>query len=191
MLSRILTAAAFTLGMTTASQAATIQVGGIDVETGLFADVAVNTNTFGAALPMVGSNFSTSTTVATGNPFIVTFVNNTFANKTDFDLYIYEAGAAEAPTVMINGTTVSGVTPFLTDSSGVLAPVINIWAFELSDFGIAEGGSANGFLLTNTGGNSPEIFAAAAVNGVVIPLPASGLLLAGGLGLFAAARRRR
>lgn len=186
MLPRILTAAALTLGMTTAAQAATITVDGIGVDHNLFADSAFNLNFFGSnANALIGSDLSSGATLNAPDTFAVSFSDNTFENGIGYDLYIYEADAPEGFDVSLTFGGPSVAAAFVTSDAG-----INIWGIELDDFGVAAGTNVGGFFVTNTGG-APELLAAAAINGVVVPLPASSLLLLGGLGIFAAARRRR
>jgi len=193
MLPRILTAAAFLVGMAGTATASTITVSGVEVDESLFADSAINLNFLGGAnpLPLIGSDFTTGATAGSADIFAVSFTDNTFVNGDGFDLFIYEVGANEAPTISIGGTSVVAEL-IASDLSETLAPFrINTFAIELSDFGVAVGAAAGGFLLTNTEGNAPEILAAAAVNGapLPVPLPLSGMLLLGGLGMLGFARR--
>ena len=195
MLPRILTAAAFLVGMAGSATASTITVSDVEVDELLFADSAINLNFLGGVspLPIIGSDLTTSATAGAAEIFAVSFTDNTFVNGDGFDLFLYEVGANEAPTISIGGIDIVAEL-IASDLSETLAPFrINTFAVELSDFGVAVGGAAGGFLLTNTDGNAPEILGAAAVNGgplpAPVPLPLSGMLLLGGLGMLGFARR--
>ena len=192
MLPRILTAAAFLIGLTGTATASTITVSGVEVDSRLFADNAINLNFTGSsASGIIGTDFSTVATLSLGDLYAVSFANNTFENGDGFDLFIYESGNPEGFDVnlTLGGPSVSA-TLVNSDFSGTLSQFrVNTWGIELDDFGIAAGIDVGGFFVSNTG-NAPELFAAAAVNGTPIPLPMSSVLLLGGLGMLGFARRR-
>ncbi len=192
---RTIVASALLIGLAGAAHASTITIGGESIASKLFTDNALNINFSGTnPAPIVGSDFSTSASVESSDILVFDFTDNTFENDTGHDLLIFTSGAADAPSISLSfgGPTIAAAN-LGTEIGNPLAPAgITTWGIELDDFGIGTGVDVGGFFLFNTAGNAdaPDIFAIAAVNGVIVPLPMSGALLLGGLGMFAAARRR-
>ncbi len=181
----------------TASHSATVSVGSFDIDAILFADdVTVTVGNVPTAARVIGTNFAESVGVADGETIEVLFTDNTLVNGTGFDLFLFETGNPEAPSVSVttNGQVLQA--QFIErDVTRVLTPeAINIWGIDFDDFGLPQGLLNGSIFLRGVTTNTPEIQAVAAVNGgpvAPVPLPASIGFLAVACGFGWAVKKRK
>lgn len=158
----------FTLLITFKSSAAIISVGGYDIEDYKFADsvVLVSGSSNRPASNAEGYNFDSFITIDNTDLLSFTFIDNFIFNGTGIDLLVFElAGLIENSllSMSVGGNQLSGL--YLgTDSSLGTQYQVNIFGFDLSDFGIAEGQSITDSMFMSPSSNNPDIAAFAAIN---------------------------
>lgn len=179
-------------------QAASITIAGISVDDRLFADdVNVITGRSAVGPNLVGTDFFTSYGVALDDVVEVIFTDNTVENETGYDLFFYETGAREAPSVGLTATGPAIVADLVArdDSRTITDRAVNIWGIDLSDFFQPLGPAQSTYFLRGATAGAPEILAVTAPNGqpldvAPVPLPSGLLLMLTGLGGVAMVRRK-
>ncbi|MBG6162604.1 hypothetical protein IWQ54_002260 [Labrenzia sp. EL_195] len=201
---KFLIGACAALGWITSAQAAPVTFAGLTFDDTAFVDVSNAVQGTFDPTGVIGGNFATGINLQEPPGSIprvaeLSFTDNTLVNGSGDDLalfvpsFVFNLGVAtEFP-----GPT-GGPTPFqgrngISTGGGMIA-----FLYDLSDYGIADGGSVSSFFLTRLGDVEAFTFAAAALNGgpiidppVAVPLPAALPMLVGGLGLLGIVRTRR
>lgn len=107
----------------------------------------------------VGGDLTTSATFGEGHVVQVGFSDNTPVNSAGFDILVFESDVAETMTLALSGgPSVAGL--LLTSVPAALLPagvgIVNVFGFDLSDFGIADGANLPGELFVGpSGGDTP------------------------------------
>jgi PEP-CTERM motif len=191
---KILCAAAALAAPQVASAAVT--VGGFTFDDNAFVDVLLNssgnyTTQTGGSVASVLTDTDVNTwafSFDTGAFVDLGFTDNVAINGTGNDIVLFELGVADRWLVTINGIS--------NQCQSVASGAVNACAFDLSTFGIANGGSISSLRLSffNDGTTATTSLVGALNSGPVgggIPEPASWAMLMTGFGLVGAAMRRR
>ncbi len=196
---------------------ATLIVAGFSFDDNAFADSLVSSSDLsqfvilgGASSveeALTGSNSGTSAFSAMDNAFVeLGFIDNLIVNGAGNDLAVFELNVPEDMIVTINGMIVTRPQVDTGFDSAINGFDINVSLFDLSDFGIALGGTASSAIFNilctveasiNLGCTvgapvAPALVVVGALNSVSVPEPVTlGLFLFGLAGMSYAMRRRR
>lgn len=168
--------------MSIKANAAVISVGGFNINDYQFADsvVLVSGTAPKPASNAQGFNFNSFITIDQTDMLSIGFTDNVLFNGTGIDILIFElAGVVENSllSLTMGGSQVSGT--FLgTDNTLGTTFQINIFGFDLSDFGVGAGQFVLSNLFLSPLSNDPDIAAIAAINSLSseevnsVPVPA-------------------
>lgn len=114
-----------------------------------------------------GQDFNSFVTLNDTNALSVVFSDNFLFNGSGFDIVVFELAALEVPSLSLSvgGGLISGtLLERVRDFPGTRY-IINVFGFDLSDLGVANGALYSDGLFLRTVSNEPDIAAIAAVNG--------------------------
>lgn len=151
--------------------AAIITIGSYDIDEAQFLDAAsiVSGTSPQPASNVIGSNFNTFSTISGSAILFGSFDDNIAFNGSGYDIFIFELAAPESPnlSLSIGGTTAAGaLLETVIGHTGAIFQ-INIYGYDLSDFGLGTNDILSSGLFISAGASdSPNISAIAAVNSV-------------------------
>lgn len=168
------------------AHAAFISVGGMNIDDYKFADsvLLVSGSAPKDASNAEGFDFDQFITIDLDDVLSVGFTDNVLFNGSGFDILVFElAGIVEnsSLSLLFGGSEVSG-TFLSTDRSLGTQFQVNIFGFDLSDFGIGIGEYLLDPLFLSPINNNPDIAAIAAINSITseqykVPTPTTASMM--------------
>jgi hypothetical protein len=195
---KIVLAAALAMGALAAPASATVTIGSYTFDDNAFVDQLTGSSgsytTSGGTVADVETDkdpYTWAFTRDAGAYLDLAFTDNLAFNGVGNDIALFEIGVPDAWNVIINGVTHT----YTSAPTGV--GTLNVVAFDLSDFGIVDGGTINSLRLTfvdnQAQGTVPTTSLVGALNstGGAVPEPATWAMMLLGFGAIGCAMRRR
>lgn len=189
-------AAAASLLLFGAANAAPITIGGTTVDSDNFADGAIETGgSVSQIVNIVDGDISTFGTINSADEFQATFSQGMISNVAGFDLFVLEFGTVEAPRMSLTsgGTSIVGTQVAQVPNLAALGvfSTLTVFAFDLSSLGVAASTAVSSVFFT-ANGVSPDItaIAAEAFTAAPVPVPAAAFLFGPALLVLRRLRRK-